>query len=283
MENTKNVKALKKQLMAAIAMVCVAAVALGSSTYAWFVTNNNVKATTSEISAQSNAAFMKIKYNASAKDSDLTADVATLNSKALYPAQWAKNFDENKATTGDKIYQFETAYGTDPTANGYQMNQSTLKAIGDPDDAVDAEYAVANKFYISSKGTDLTNLKIDSVAILSDRNDTIDDHGNENLNSALRVLVVCGNNWVLCNQSGVISDSEGRTTGDTDLGLFGKKAASESDTATTQTVVHDEDTEVMMYVYYDGNDSKIYSNNLPNLSAASSKITVSFTADAQNK
>ena len=44
MTETKSVKTLKKQLGAAIAMVCVAAVALGSSTYAWFVTNNNVKA-----------------------------------------------------------------------------------------------------------------------------------------------------------------------------------------------------------------------------------------------
>ena len=52
MKETKNVKALKKQLAAAIAMVCVAAVALGSSTYAWFVSNNQVKATTSTISAQ---------------------------------------------------------------------------------------------------------------------------------------------------------------------------------------------------------------------------------------
>lgn len=41
MNETKNnsVKALKKQMAAAVAMVCVAAVALGSSTYAWFVSN----------------------------------------------------------------------------------------------------------------------------------------------------------------------------------------------------------------------------------------------------
>ncbi len=43
MTETKSVKTLKKQLGAAIAMVCVAAVALGSSTYAWFVSNNTVK------------------------------------------------------------------------------------------------------------------------------------------------------------------------------------------------------------------------------------------------
>ena len=51
MNETKNnsVKALKKQMAAAVAMVCVAAVALGSSTYAWFVSNNTVKATTSKI------------------------------------------------------------------------------------------------------------------------------------------------------------------------------------------------------------------------------------------
>ena len=59
-----NVKALKKQLMAAIAMVCVAAVALSSATYAWFVSNNNVKATTSSISAQSNAPFLVIRAGA---------------------------------------------------------------------------------------------------------------------------------------------------------------------------------------------------------------------------
>ena len=49
MKETKNVKALKKQLAAAIAMVCVAGVALGSSTYAWFV--NNTKVTAGEFSA----------------------------------------------------------------------------------------------------------------------------------------------------------------------------------------------------------------------------------------
>ena len=59
-ENLGSVKALKKQLGAAVAMVCVAAVALGSSTYAWFVSNNKVEATTTNISAQSNSAYLVI-------------------------------------------------------------------------------------------------------------------------------------------------------------------------------------------------------------------------------
>ena len=71
MTETKSVKTLKKQLGAAIAMVCVAAVALGSSTYAWFVSNNQVTATTSTISAQSNAPFLKIANTADVTDRDI--------------------------------------------------------------------------------------------------------------------------------------------------------------------------------------------------------------------
>ena len=42
-------------------MVCVAAVALGLSTYAWFVSNNNVDAITTDISAQFNSAYLVIQ------------------------------------------------------------------------------------------------------------------------------------------------------------------------------------------------------------------------------
>ena len=61
MTETKSVKTLKKQLGAAIAMVCVAAVALGSSTYAWFVTNNNVKADNMTVMANSDVEFLEIQ------------------------------------------------------------------------------------------------------------------------------------------------------------------------------------------------------------------------------
>lgn len=46
-----SVKTLRKQLFAAIAMVLVAAIALGSSTYAWFVNNAQVTATNVNVTA----------------------------------------------------------------------------------------------------------------------------------------------------------------------------------------------------------------------------------------
>ena len=272
-----SVKTLRKQLFAAIAMVLVAAIALGSSTYAWFVTNNTVKATTSQISAQSNAAFMKIKYNATATTSDLTADYATLTSEKLYPAQWKNNFDDAGKKSGDEgftsvVYQFETAYGTNPTDTGFTMDASSLKAVGDPATAKAKDYAVENVFNISSKGTDLSKLKVAGATILTSDTITGDptDAGNDKLDAALRVLVTCGANWVLCDKNGVIEDSAGHSGAE--LGQFGDGV----------TVTNDADTEVKMYVYYDGNDSEIYSNNLPNLETSSSRITVTFTAEPQN-
>lgn len=47
-----NSKAIRKQLFAAVAMVLVAAVALGSSTYAWFAANNEVTAEGMQLQAQ---------------------------------------------------------------------------------------------------------------------------------------------------------------------------------------------------------------------------------------
>ena len=46
-----STKALKQQLIAAIAMVLVAGIALASSTYAWFVNNAQVTATDVKVTA----------------------------------------------------------------------------------------------------------------------------------------------------------------------------------------------------------------------------------------
>ena len=57
---TVSVKSLQKQLIAAIAMVLVAMIALGSSTYAWFASNTTVTASTTSISAKSDVPFLLI-------------------------------------------------------------------------------------------------------------------------------------------------------------------------------------------------------------------------------
>ena len=265
MKETKNVKALKKQLAAAIAMVCVAAVALGSSTYAWFVSNNQVKATTSTISAQSNAAFMYIR-DEKEESKNLTADTSSVTSTALYPAHWVTAKEGNYATAD--IGKFYTAYGT--TADNGAMVTDTLKLVekaadsetkGSPADAVDAKYAVKNTFFIGSKGTELSDLVV-SAAALKNENGTNSTSENADLDNALRILVTCGNNWVLCDKNGILASNEGNTTHK----LADKVSATE--------------TEVNIYVFYDGDDTEVNTNNLPDLKKASKNITVQFDATA---
>ena len=55
-----QIKKLKKELAAAAVSVMIAAVSLTSATYAWYVANNTVKATTSTISASTNGFILQI-------------------------------------------------------------------------------------------------------------------------------------------------------------------------------------------------------------------------------
>ena len=98
MNESKNVKALKKQLAAAIAMVCVAAVALGSSTYAWFVSNNAVTAKGVDLSTTSSVPNLYITSSGKTTDA---ATAAGTNPIKLYPTSTnnANNFFETKHWT----------------------------------------------------------------------------------------------------------------------------------------------------------------------------------------
>lgn len=253
-----DTKALKKQMGAAIAMVLVAAVALGSATFAWFVSNNKVDATTSKISAQSNSAFMYIydENSTSATKKDQRADQSLVRDTPLYPAHWAYTGDAVTYATAGNFY---TAFGdsadkSDMSTDGASLvPESGDKAAGSVEAAVAGQYAVKNTFKIGSKGANLENLIVKGASIKDDGSD------NGQFDTALRVLVKCGDNWVLCDKVGV-------------------KAASNTGNKLTDTVSSTSETTVDMYVFYDGDDSNVFTNNLENLTKASKRITVAFSA-----
>ena len=56
----EQIRKLRKELIASIVSVIIVAVALSSSTYAWYVTNNKVTAKTSTISATTNGFILQI-------------------------------------------------------------------------------------------------------------------------------------------------------------------------------------------------------------------------------
>lgn len=265
-----DTKALKKQMVAAIAMVLVAAVALGSATFAWFVTNNKVDATTSTISAQSNAAFMTIANGTEgAKDVDTTSVTTGVTTKPLFPATYGEETGSVKGT-------WMTGYGTD-LDNG-ALN-SVLKKCEDPANpdnagttaaALAGGYALQQDYNVSSKGQNLTGLQVEKVAVAKDST------SDSELAKALRVLVTNANGtaWVVYGQK-------------TDSAEYECKLSSDAGNAATVSlgdITAKQDTAVHVYLYYEGKDAKVTTRNLQeNKLTATAKATVFFTATADNK
>lgn len=77
-----NSKAIKRQLLAAVAMVIVAAIALSSSTYAWFVSNNAVTATGIDVTTTSSVPNLYITSTGKTTD---TMNPKTSNPTKLFP------------------------------------------------------------------------------------------------------------------------------------------------------------------------------------------------------
>lgn len=127
-----STKSLKKQLMAAIAMVLVAAVALGSSTYAWFVTNTKVTAGTAQVSATTaNTLLIKDEDGKWATSTTFTeantafVPVSTIgknstdNFEFFVQNHWAK--DTSNEVTVDKV---SAAAGTEYWSKEFEIKAS---------------------------------------------------------------------------------------------------------------------------------------------------------------
>lgn len=254
-----DTKALKKQMGAAIAMVLVAAVALGSATFAWFVTNNKVDATTTNIAAQSNAAYMTIENGtAGAKASDKTSVVTTITGPIkLYPATFGEQSGSTEGT-------FATGYGKDLDNATLASNLTT---VGTPDQADEKGYAKKEQFNISSKGQNLSDLKVESIEGSTDAAD------GQLLKTSFRVLVTNADAsaWVVYG------------LGDNGYEIKLSSAGNKSKPA-LGSVTAGEDTLVNVYVFYEGSDTNIHTKNLQeNKLDASQSVKINFTATPDNK
>lgn len=252
-----DTKALKKQMGAAIAMVLVAAVALGSATFAWFVSNNSVKATTSNIAAQSNSAYLVIDKTTTSTSSTGAVSLALSKVTSLYPAKTVK--EQGKAV-------WKSAYASSATASAMKKDSEFTIGDGTAANAVNLSYAVENTFFVGTGTYDgeFTNLHISDVTVANAANDQ-----NKNLGNALRVLVVYGNKWEVWSGEGIqLSSSIDSPTVGGDL------------LATDEVIKSGHDAEVKVYLYYDGGDANVFSDNLANIktTAGDNGVTITFEA-----
>ena len=229
------------------------------------MSNNTVKATTTNISAQSNSAYLVID-NAAAGSTKTTSTSAATASETfspdtkLYPAQWKNNFDSAGKKSGDEgftsaVYQFESAYAS--AKDSATEKDGTRFAVGNPETAATKDYTLANTFYIGTGTYDgtFTNLKVTGV--------TVNNTSSSQLEDAMRVLVTCGSEWTVWSKAGIESGSH--------------QTASSADGIIKESgITKGTDATVKVYVYYDGADSKVFTTNLENLKDCG--VTVTFEA-----
>lgn len=253
-----DTKALKKQMGAAIAMVLVAAVALGSATFAWFVSNNTVKATTSNISAQSNAPFLKIDKTDVTESSTTSFSYAGDEDVQLYPAQVVKNTDNAPL--------FKSAYAQAATASTELIG--SRYDVGDATAAVTGKFAIKKSFKIGTsdeKAGSFRNLKVAGVELTST--------GTNGLEDALSVLVVCGDNWAVYKKS-----ADGAVLEKYKDNL--SAAGNNTDGILADAIAAKTSVGVDVYVFYDGSEDNVRTDNLKNLTSIGA--TVKFTATPVN-
>lgn len=106
-------KALKKQLGAAIAMVLVAAIALGAATFAWFVNNNAV--TAGKVDVSTSSAVPNLYINSTGKTTgEMSKPKSDSNPNALYPVS------TNNADAFYETLHWTTGTGDHAVADEYQ-------------------------------------------------------------------------------------------------------------------------------------------------------------------
>lgn len=264
-----DTKALKKQMGAAIAMVLVAAVALGSATFAWFVSNNTVKAETATISAQSNAPFLKIaKTDKELKDTSISFAVADAAAQVLYPSQVVNGKAGSLVTETTKPL-FQSAYarskGVATILDGSRYD------VGAPEAAVTGEFAIAETFKIGTndaKAGSFKNLKVSKVEVTGAGKDEADG-----LKDAISVLLVCNDNWAVYKVSndGTLVQAYADNTAVTGNG----------NGILAETIAKNASVNVTAYVFYDGSAAKVYTDNLTNL-AKGVGVNITFTATPVN-
>ena len=104
-----SVKKLKIQLIGAALTVVVSAVALSATTYAWFVTNSRVHATTSTISAQANGMVLQIVEGDTPDHGSDTSAGASATGHEISPSSTndAKNWYVPKGWQGVNVSTYQ--------------------------------------------------------------------------------------------------------------------------------------------------------------------------------
>ena len=282
-----------KRLIPALAMLLVSAILLGTSTFAWFSMNTSVSATGMEISVKSNSVFLLIgdetKTTAASIQAVNTITTTLTADAELYPAAHDAIADTDDAIDTTVSNLKEYALSSDTTQkisiDAYNNLSSTDKALYETVNAdgtnwyyriadavtaststkqinylatLDANYVIHKTCYITlaAGSNDATNLKVSGMSITSNASYT-DNPDTDSIAATFAPVKVL----ITTDAAAVELDS----------------TTTSSNTALAATVTDDDVVQVDIFIYYNGNDTNVFTNNVANLDGAN--ISLTFSVD----
>jgi len=284
MTKTKSTKAIRTQLIAAIAMVLVAAIALGSSTYAWFANNGDVTATGMQVQAAAEGGI-EIVFGLStetetAHSTSGTAGMAapaelrptsTANATAWYHAS-AQAVSASAAKTD--TYATLSLANNGANNSGKLSDGTTAQDTTQYYDADGYQYYLVKTFNIRS---------VSSVALAQDlvvKSVTVAGN-SENISKSVRVAIVGPDGTVIVapvtgatatytvNQATSVTPLTAADMPDTTKLVDGDIAAKDAANSKNGGV------DINIYVYYEGEDASLYTDAY---AAEALTVTVEFAA-----
>lgn len=239
-----STKALKTQLLAAIAMVLVAGIALGSSTYAWFASNNQVTAQGMTVNATADASLV---IKGTQDNSFGSVGTNKLEAKTLKPSTSYDGKNFGKLAAGVKVESSGDEKATWTGTSG-AFQSADLELV----DAADTYYATTE--YTIKSLVENANVYVKSIT-LGGTGDNIDD--------ALRISVTIGSTTYVYNAGGGTNSGEG--VGKYDATTWTLAAASYTtadDNTKTFSLVADTEAKATINIWYEGQDTNCFSENV---------------------
>lgn len=269
-----NSKAIKRQLLAAIAMVLVAALALGSSTYAWFAANNEVTAEGMQLQAQGETGIVIKSVENTQSKWATTASAAMSESAKLKPTSTQNLTSWWHAVSDEK--------------DDAKAQQTATNAYADVT-ASKSDYVLMRSFYIRSAAQDVPVSDV-KLAIKTVTAATVASNAtSENLDKSIRV-------GIKLSKGGAGTDgasTEYYVYAPLADDAFSLVAKYDSDKTLTEKVTADATTDQFelsgnavpandtgllaeIYMWFEGEDANCKSSNIT-ASLDNLKVTVVFT------
>lgn len=248
-----NSKAIKRQLLAAIAMVLVAAIALGSSTYAWFASNNKVEAEGMKITATTEGANLEISLSNKFTAGTL-AVTSTAVGETLLPTHYVTEADkgengkykDNTTTTKGTwahafSYEYDKVSGKDTYTNATKVD--AVGTLGDSSSST--EWALVVPLYLRLNPQSKIQIKdIKATATITHANGATAETGATGMTTAGRVA------FITDKTAKTVIGGQGYATGATSASLGNISKAGNAGMLTVYAVI-----------YFDGDDASCTSKN----------------------